>query len=97
MNARAGLIKQPLSEYFLKRQVAKSSSRREIQEIGIDSWLKNWADRLRLDNRAIDEGYADHPQVTNAVEKVSAYMLINGMDSPFFRLVARPVYGYEVF
>lgn len=62
-----------------------------ISDSKVVEWLENWINRLKIVNKAAEEGYMHKPDVLNAVALMSRYMLIHGKNSPYARKVLEPL------
>jgi hypothetical protein len=69
----------------LRQQLGRAPSAAEVAK-----WREDWADRLRIVNLAIRDGYSDHPQVKATVARMSRHMLLFGQDGPFIREIIDP-------
>lgn len=77
-----------VSSYIYARERDRFSMAQEnFDEAG---WRAGWIDRLKVINRAIDRGWRQQPEVTNAIRIMSRFMIIYEPESPFNRLVIDP-------
>ncbi len=82
-----------VSSYIYDRELKKANQEREsrgldpLGKLELETWSREWADRLCLTNEAIELGYGSHRKVKRAVDILSAYMLVEHPESPFARLL----------
>ena len=82
-----------VSKYIYHREYDKAfrDNGTSISEAEKGKWLNEWIERMKIVNRAEEEGYASRPEVRTAVAIMSQYMLVHGRNSPFARKVLDPL------